>query len=434
MLSRIGLVALAAAAASGENYAVLMCGSKGYANYRHHADVAHAYQVLTRGGYKAENIITMMYNDVPNDPKNPIPGTLYNQPAANQASANELYAGVKDHIDYSGNNVTAANFLGVLSGNSTATGGKKVLQSGADDNVFVYFADHGGIGLICTPGGGWVHAADLLSTFEEMHKKKMYKQLVFYLEACESGSMFMNLPKLNDTGLPNNTGIYALSAAGPFSTSSAYYCPGGPPAQEVKVGDVSFDTCLGDQFSINWLENADKTDLNTETLQRQWETVKSLVTESSVMQWGDLSIASRTASTFEGSGNTFPSTQQKVMGGAVDSRDVQLVTLYNQYMSAPPGSRAASAAALVAEIQHREAADEMFGRIAARLQLPEDTPALTLEGRHGCWKRAHEAVREYCGGYSDYSLKHSRVVAAACNLRDDADGIVAVVKEVCTTH
>merc|ERR1719498_2247126 len=116
MLSRLGLLALAATAATADNYAVLITGSNQYENYRHHADIAHAYQVLTKGGYKADNIITMMYNDVPNDPENPIPGTLYNQPAADQSTANEVYAGVKDHLDYTGKDVTAANFLAVLGG------------------------------------------------------------------------------------------------------------------------------------------------------------------------------------------------------------------------------------------------------------------------------------------------------------------------------
>ena len=44
----------------------------------------------------------------------------------------------------------------------------------------------------------------------------MYKQLVFYLEACESGSMFVNLPK--------NINVYSLSAAGTSESSWGNYC------------------------------------------------------------------------------------------------------------------------------------------------------------------------------------------------------------------
>ncbi|GMH22761.1 hypothetical protein Nepgr_024604 [Nepenthes gracilis] len=34
----------------GTRWAVLVAGSSGYGNYRHQADVCHAYQILKRGG------------------------------------------------------------------------------------------------------------------------------------------------------------------------------------------------------------------------------------------------------------------------------------------------------------------------------------------------------------------------------------------------
>jgi legumain len=48
--------------------------------------------------------------------------------------------------------VTAANFLAVLTGDSAAVKGKKVLKSNANDNVFIFFTDHGGTGLVAFPG------------------------------------------------------------------------------------------------------------------------------------------------------------------------------------------------------------------------------------------------------------------------------------------
>ena len=45
------LVALSLAArASAAHVAVLVAGSSGYANYRHHADVCHAQRILSRNG------------------------------------------------------------------------------------------------------------------------------------------------------------------------------------------------------------------------------------------------------------------------------------------------------------------------------------------------------------------------------------------------
>lgn len=71
--------------------------------------------------------------------------------------------------------------------------------------MFLYFSDHGAPGLIVFPNA-YLHADTLMSTFEKM--KGRYAKFVFYLESCESGSMF--------TKLPNDTKIYALSAANPI--------------------------------------------------------------------------------------------------------------------------------------------------------------------------------------------------------------------------
>ena len=64
----IALLVLALAAA--DNWAVLVAGSEGFWNYRHQADVAHAYQIMRRGGIPADHIVTMMYNDVASSSSN----------------------------------------------------------------------------------------------------------------------------------------------------------------------------------------------------------------------------------------------------------------------------------------------------------------------------------------------------------------------------
>lgn len=70
-MKSISMALLILAIATASNWAVLVCGSKKYSNYRHHADVGHAYQILRRGGIAQDHIITMMYNDVPFDETNP---------------------------------------------------------------------------------------------------------------------------------------------------------------------------------------------------------------------------------------------------------------------------------------------------------------------------------------------------------------------------
>ncbi|GAB4854397.1 hypothetical protein Ancab_022983 [Ancistrocladus abbreviatus] len=77
-------------AGQGTKWAVLVAGSTGYKNYRHQANVCHAYQILKKGGLKEENIIVFMYDDVAFDKENPRPGVLINRP-----SGEDVYAGVK---------------------------------------------------------------------------------------------------------------------------------------------------------------------------------------------------------------------------------------------------------------------------------------------------------------------------------------------------
>jgi len=58
-------------------------------------------------------------------------------------------------------------------------------------------------------------------------------------------------------------------------------------------------TCLGDLFSVNWMEDADKGNMS-ETLLEQYNTVKTLTTKSPVLQWGDMSFENDSIGEFEG--------------------------------------------------------------------------------------------------------------------------------------
>jgi legumain len=146
-----------------DHWAVLVAGSNGFWNYRHQADVCHAYQVLKKNGFPASNIITMAYDDIANDPENPIPGKLYNKP-----NGDDVYAGCV--IDYKGDDVTPENFLAILQGDATKVkgGNGKVLKSTSQSKVFINFSDHGAPGLIAFPSE-YLYANDLNATFTMMN-------------------------------------------------------------------------------------------------------------------------------------------------------------------------------------------------------------------------------------------------------------------------
>lgn len=64
-------------------------------------------------------------------------------------------------VDYSGDSVTAQNFLEVLAGREDAPtilgGNGKTIQSGAGDRVWLYYADHGAPGILGMPTGAHKH-------------------------------------------------------------------------------------------------------------------------------------------------------------------------------------------------------------------------------------------------------------------------------------
>jgi legumain len=166
--------------------------------------------------------------------------------------------------DYTGSDVNVKNFLAVLLGNTSAlTGGSgKVVNSTQDDNIFVYYTDHGGPGVLGMPDDS-LYANDLVETLVKKHAAGTYKSLVFYLEACESGSIFEGL-------LPADINIYATTASNANESSWATYCPGGGAPSD-------FMTCLGDLYSVSWMEDSDAHNLRNESLKAQYDNVSSII-------------------------------------------------------------------------------------------------------------------------------------------------------------
>ena len=96
-----------------------------------------------------------------------------------------------------------------------------------------------------------------------MQQKKLFSELVFYMEACNSGSMFAGL-------LPNDINVYATTAASATEPSWGAYCPPNDVVQGRKIG-----ACLGDLYSINWLEDSDTAVGQARTLSAQFERVRN---------------------------------------------------------------------------------------------------------------------------------------------------------------
>merc|ERR1712054_206707 len=255
----------------------------------------------------------MVFDDVANNRENPFKGKLFNKPDPT-GPGKDVYKGCK--VDYRGGDVTPENFVKVLTG----TGSGKVLKSTSADNVFVNFVDHGGGGLIGFPRST-MHKEELTGALKTMKEKNMFNRLVFYLEACESGSMFegMNIP-----------GVYGLTAANAHESSWGTYC-----MPNDKVNGKHIGSCLGDAFSVNWMEDLDmETGVSTETLGKQFTAVKSETTKSHVMQFSDLSFQTECVSDFVGKdaapSNILPA-RDNVTKDFVSVRELHMHNLYHVY-------------------------------------------------------------------------------------------------------
>ncbi|XP_045622223.1 legumain [Procambarus clarkii] len=267
---------VAAPEPDGELWAVLVAGSSTWMNYRHQADVCHAYQILHQHGVPDDHIIVMMYDDIANNKMNPIKGKIINRP-----DGPDVYKGVPK--DYTGKDVTPETFLKVLQGDAEGlkeVGSGKVLKSGPNDRVFINMVDHGAPGIFAFPES-YLYVKNFTNGILDMQRNKRFKELTVYMEACEAGSMFKNIP--------DDINVYALSASN--STESSYAC-----YLDKKVG-----TFLGDVFSIKWMEDTDREDVTKETLEKQFNVVKKATTTSHVMQWGEKSIDTEAVGAFVGS-------------------------------------------------------------------------------------------------------------------------------------
>ncbi|KAI6229938.1 Legumain [Aphelenchoides fujianensis] len=130
--------------------------------------------------------ITLMYDDIANNSQNPFPGQIFNAP-----KGKDVYGGVKVEklIDYRGEDVSPSNFLAILQG----TEGQATLLTTAlrkfTAGVVGTLTDYCSAGSIAFPSSV-LTVKQLNTALKDMHKNERYSQLTFYLEACESGSMF----------------------------------------------------------------------------------------------------------------------------------------------------------------------------------------------------------------------------------------------------
>jgi legumain len=394
-------------------FAVIAAGSKGFFNYRHQADACHAFQVMKNTGIPEENIILMMQDDVASSSENPFPGQLFNKPGVNVV---DVYAGCK--VDYRGDIVTAKLFTSVITGDmSGVPANGKVLKSGPDDHVFIFFVDHGGVGIVAFPNGPALTVKDLSSTITTMQSKTMFKELVFYMEACESGSMF---PDLTSSGK-----VLAVTAANGKESSWGTYC-----GSEAKVNGKAIGSCLGDLFSVSWMEDADRGQLSSETLAEQIDRVTKRTNESHVETFGDKSFINEPIGNFE---NKLQNPLEDKGGrNSIDARDIDVHQAYEAWAAARSShDKAAAWKTFMAVTAARAADEELFTSIVSKACRDASLPQCAQSFSNAqsqlkdidCHALLVQTVFDECprrtihnspGGWNGFNMKFARVLVNMC--------------------
>jgi len=176
------------------NWAVLVCTSKFWFNYRvraslsdlqHMANVLGMYRTVKRLGMPDSHIILMLADDAACNPRNTYPGSVWSESHHDI----DLY-GDDVEVDYRGYEVTVPNLLRLLTGRVPVhTPRSKKLESDEHSNVFLYMTGHGGDEFLKFQDAEEISAYDLADAIEQMWEKRRYHELLFMIDTCQASTM-----------------------------------------------------------------------------------------------------------------------------------------------------------------------------------------------------------------------------------------------------
>lgn len=180
------------------NWAVLVCTSKFWFNYRHIANTLGMYRTVKRLGIPDSNIILMLADDAACNPRNKFPGNVW----ASTANRLDLY-GENIEVDYRGYEVSVENLIRLLTGRLPPTTPKsKRLESDARSNIFLYMTGHGGDEFLKFQDYEEISAVDIADAIEQMWQKKRYHELFFMIDTCQANTLYSRIysPNVLATG------------------------------------------------------------------------------------------------------------------------------------------------------------------------------------------------------------------------------------------
>ncbi|XP_072964853.1 uncharacterized protein [Typha angustifolia] len=171
------------------NWAVLVCTSRFWFNYRHMANTLSLYRTVKRLGIPDERIILMLADDMACNARNNYPAQVFN----NENHQLNLY-GDNVEVDYRGYEVTVENFLRVLTGrHENAVPRSKRLLSDEGSHILLYMTGHGGDEFLKFQDSEELQSHDLADAVKQMKEKHRFKELLIMVDTCQAATLFSQL-------------------------------------------------------------------------------------------------------------------------------------------------------------------------------------------------------------------------------------------------
>ena len=290
--------------ASCARFAFLYAGSNEFLNYRHQADIFTIYKQLLNRGFTKENIALYAYDDIATIKYNPFQGQVFHT----IDHKINVYPGT-DAINVKGADVDDQSFYNAIIN----------LPTTSEDYVFIYYDNHGGPGILGTPDADEIYADKLAKSFSIALKNNLYKQCLFVIEACYSGSVAEVIT------VPN---FASITAANDQESSYAV------------TYDSEIGAYLSNEFTNHFIDLIDETP--SITIGDLYTKLKSLTEESHACYYGDESIQSISISTFIGTPNQLLPKTIKIHSKPVTQREASEQTLLYLSQHSKPKFRAIS--------------------------------------------------------------------------------------------
>jgi len=258
------------------------------------------------------------------------------------------------------------------------------------------------------------------------------------MEACESGSMFPQLA--------SSSKALAVTASNAKESSWGTYC-----GSAAKVNGKNVGSCLGDLFSVSWMEDSDKGALTTETLKEQIARVTQLTNKSHVEVFGDKSFESEPIGNFETGLQHRGGEADSIASDDVDVRDLPLKQAYWKWEHAVTKADKDAAAVAMEEIVTGRMMDKAIFHAIVK-EACSDVNMIGCENRFitsrstledlQCHKRLTETVHDNCprrsqhnpGGWNGFNMQYSQLLVNLCEGKEILGKSDHVLNAITTKH